>query len=330
MINRCLPAVVLLLGCLPAAAQDAVYIAGRSGGQTKINGRIIDYTGRELRFEHPTGKRQNFPSADVVKVETRYGRDQNEADATLAAGRFDQALALYRRARDGETRRWVRRMITARIVTCYQSLGRTDRAGEEFLLLVRDDPDTLYFDCIPLAWLPRSPPAALEQAARRWVAREEPAAKLLGASHRLSGRWGLNALRLLRRLGASRDRRLAQLAVTQTWRADAVTADPARLDQWSRSIEQMPLALQAGPYYVVGRARMQQKQWEEAALALMRVPILYPDARALAAQALLDAGIALEQLGRKKQASRVYRELIQSYAETRPATEARGRMKKEE
>ena len=82
----------------------------------------------------------------------------------------------------------------------------------------------------------------------------------------------------------------------------------------------------AGPNFVFGRGLAQQQQWEQAALAMMRVPILYPKQRSLSARALLEAGRALERLERTKQAVHLYRELIRDYPETKPVAEARGRM----
>ena len=50
-----------------------------------------------------------------------------------------------------------------------------------------------------------------------------------------------------------------------------------------------------------------------SSLAFLRVAILHPDQRGLAAQALVDAGRAMEQLDRTGEALRLYRELIATY-----------------
>jgi tetratricopeptide (TPR) repeat protein len=318
---------LLLFFVAPAAAQDTVYIAGSTGGQTKITGRVLDYTGRELRWEHPGGQQQSFPADKVLRIETPYGRQQTDADALLAKNQFDRALDLYIKAVESEPRRWVRRQIVAQIVRCYDALDRPQRAGEAFLLLIRDDPQTPHFDCIPLAWAPRQPSTDLELAARQWLSREEPAAQLLGASHLLTGRDRPEALRQLRRLAAGADRRIAGLALAQTWRAEAATATAEQIDGWGRLIEQMPEPLVAGPYFVLGSAQAERQQPEQAALALLRVAILYPQQRPLAAQSLVEAGRALEKLDQSKEALRLYREAIRTYPEqTRPVAEAQSRL----
>ncbi|NQU24580.1 MAG: tetratricopeptide repeat protein [Candidatus Nealsonbacteria bacterium] len=330
-VRDVLLAVTILSLCTPALAQDTVLVAsGSEGGRTRITGRILDYTGRELTLEHAGGQQRRIPAELVLNVETPYGQKHTEADALFAAGHFDQALPQYLEARELEDtpqRRWVRRQIIARIVRCYAALGRPDQAGEAFLLLVRADPAMLHFDCIPLAWMPRQPSPAMEQTARRWLQRNEPAAALLGASHLLAGNARAGALSTLRQLSTSTDRRVALLASAQTWRAELTTADDDRLDTWAQVIEQLPEPLTAGPYFVLGRARAHRKQWDRAALASSRVAILHPQQRPLAAQSLVDAGRCLEELGDLKGAVRLYRELARDYPEQRRAVaEAQSRI----
>lgn len=322
--------VVLIAACFcgPAPA-DTVEMANATGGSTKLTGRVLDYTGRTLTMEF-AGRRRDIPGDRVLRVTTDRGANQLEADRLSAAGRLDEALALYHRALEEEKRAWVKRKILADMVWCYRGLGRFQPAGMVFLALVQQDPETPYFDCIPLAWISAQPAPLLEQTARQWLAQEpakSPAAVLLGASHLLPTSQRLEALGRLRQLATHRDRRIALLAQTQLWRTVAAV-DDGQLAAWQRFVEQMPEPLRAGPYYVLGQARLQRHAWEQAALALMRVPILYPRHRQLAAQSLLAAGQSLEQLHRPKQSARLYRELIRTYPKTRPALEARNRLEK--
>jgi len=252
---------------------------------------------------------------------------KQQADAALADGRFSEALALYQKAVDEETRTWVRRRIIAQWVWCYQALGQPVQAGEAFLLLIRSDPDTPYFDCIPLSWLSRQTPAALERAAAGWMQRQEPAAVLLGASHLLTGSQRSAALARLRQLAASPDARVAQLALAQSWRASGFNASEAQIDAWTGTLTTIPEPLAAGPYYVVGAAQRQRDQWQQAAIKLMRVVILHPEQRELAAQSLIDAGRCLEKLEQPRKAASLYQELLEDYPEqARPVAEAESRL----
>jgi hypothetical protein len=264
-------------------------------------------------------------------IETQYGPAHVEADSRFAKAKFDQALELCRHARGVEDRAWVKRQITVRMVWCYRNLGQIEPACREFLALVGSDPDTPGFACIPLAWEPSEPPMLLEQSSREWLNTpgQLPAASLLGASHLLSTSSQGKAMARLKGLKTHSDRRIAQLALAQTWRVTAVTADDAQLTGWEATIEGMPEPLRPGPYFVLGGAWDHRQAWERAALAWMRVPILYPEHRRLAARSLLSAGRSLEKLNRADQAATLYTELAGDYADTPLAAEARKRLEGE-
>ncbi len=317
------------VACGSAAAQDVIFLSAsnQGTGRIRITGEVLDYTGSQLRVRLADGREQTFPGDRVARIETPTTAEQQEADRRFAAGRYAEALPLYQQARQKESRVWMRRQITAQIVRCCWLLGRTELAGEEFLLLVQSDPETPYFDCIPLAWMPGEPSGALEQAAVGWLRRSQmPAAVLLGASHLLSGPARAEAVARLQQLVLGSDRRVAQLAMAQLWRVQFVTADQGKLLGWEEVVRRMPRGLRAGPYFVLGAAWAQKQQWERAALAWMRVPILHADHRRLAAQALLRAAGALEQLDRPDQAARLYRELVQQYDQMPEAAEATRRL----
>jgi tetratricopeptide (TPR) repeat protein len=329
-----LPAVwvaALAIWTVSAAAQDTVHVSRdrSSGGHVQWTGRVLDYTGIELRLKLSSGQEQRFPAGQVVRIETQYTPRQVEADARFARREFRSALDLYAEARATEPREWVRRQITARMVWCYCALGQLEPACREFLVLILSDPTTPYLACIPLAWAPSQASPTLERSAREWLAREElPAAVLLGASHLMSSRLRLEALDRLKRLcaGSGSDEPVALLALAQTWRAAVATADQKQLLAWRDTIERMPEPLRAGPYYVLGQGWAQRQAWDRAALAWLRVPILYPEHRLLAAQALLDAARAMERLDRSEQAAGLYGELVNDYPETPSAAEARARL----
>jgi len=317
-----------LLGpSLPASEQeqDVVWLGSEGGaGRTKISGRILDYNGRELQIELAGGGQQRYPSDRVLKVETQYGRDQTLAEAAFGRSEFDQAVALYRMALESEPRPWVRRQIAAGLVWSYQAVDQMQLAGETFLLLVRSDPQTPHFACIPLAWIASQPPGPLEQAARQWLGRQDlPAARLLGASHLLAPQARSAATEHLGQLTSDPDPRIALLAQAQLWRTKAATAAEPEIDLWEAAIGRMPEGLRGGPYYVLGLARAGRQQWEQASTALLRLPILYPHQRQLAARALVDAGRCLEKMGKQGESRRLYQEVIDRYPETASTAEAR-------
>lgn len=315
---------------LPAAAQetetDVVHLAPQddSAGEVRIRGEILDYTGRVIRVRSTNGIERSYDAERVRAIETPWLPQQQEGQRAQQTGDFAQAVQQFRVALNKENRIWVRRRIMAEQIWCYRALDQVEPACDTFLLLVASDPNTQYFDCIPLAWLPGE--GVSRQRAESWLDRKtEPAAVLLGASHLLGlGDRRARALEALRLLTGSEDRRVAALAEAQTWRAQPAIK-PAEADRWAAGIERMPPELRAGPYYLLGAALTRQQRWEEAALALMRLPILYPRERQLSASALLGAGQALNNLNRPDQARQVYRELLRDYGDSRPARELKQR-----
>jgi tetratricopeptide (TPR) repeat protein len=287
---------------------------------------VIDYTGQELRLEVAGRVERTIPADQVLRIETATTQQQAAADAAMARGDFSTALALYREARKAESREWVRRGITAQLVWCYQALGQTEQACAEFLVLIQSDPETPYFSCIPLAWVPSPPSVLLEQSAGQWIKSQMPAAVLLAASHLLSTGARPAAQAKLQELTTHSDRRIALLAVAQTWRPKVVTAGDAQLAGWRNTIESMPEPLRAGPYYVLGLGWRQRRRWEQAVLAFLRIPILYREHHVLASRALWEAGQLLEKLERNEEAVRLYRELVADYPRTPSVSQARSRL----
>ncbi len=297
-----------------------------AGIETRVNGRVVEYFGGELLLMLPGGRQRSIPAAQVLGIETQYTASYTAAEEAFAERRFEQALTLYRRALEEEPRRWVRRQTLARMVWCYRALDRWAEAGETFLLLLQSDPQTPQFDCIPLSWVAGPPSPALEQTARTWLAGPEPAKVLLGASHLLPTAARGQALAELARLATGEDRRIALLAAAQKWRAQVPTASAEQFAAWGRMVEQIPKNLRAGPCFVLGSAWLNQRDYERAALWLLRAPILDPRHRTLAARGLVDAGRALEQLGKAHEAGRLYAEVVRDYPEqSRAVAEARAR-----
>jgi len=319
-----------MLAASTANGQDVVHLkADDSGaGSTKQSGEILDYTGRELRLRLSTGKERTIPAERVASISTKYSPEQIAADALFAKRDFAGALEQYRAAlgREKDSREWVRRQILAQIVWCQRSLGQTQQAVSTFLTLIERDPTTQYFDCIPLAWLPAQAPAGFEKKARAWLARDQSAAaQLIGASYLLATDRAL-AVERLQRLANDSDSRIARLAEAQLWRANSFNVPDGELGRRMRGIGNIPAPLRAGPYFSVGSV-MAMRRPEDAALVLLRVPILYSRERALSAAALLLAGDCLEKAGQADEAATLYKELVTDHQGAPEAVDASARLR---
>jgi tetratricopeptide (TPR) repeat protein len=311
------------------ASADVVGVRTRDGAaRVRVTGTIDDYTGRELTITLETGTQRRIPAEQVLDIETHWSAERRRADELYAAHDYKAAAVAYDDARKAEKRRWARRIIIARLVEAFQANEQLVPAGEAFLLLVRDDPETPDFASIPLPWLPGEPAPDLARRAEQWMANaEQPAAMLLGASYLLPmAEQGHDAVARLEQLTAQRDPRIATLAEAQLWRGRFASATASQLEGWSRKLDRFPESLRAGPYLTLGRAWLQLGQQEQAELALLHVPILFPRQRRLAAEALWLAAGALSQQGHPPEAARLYHELIHDYPDSRHAAEARNRL----
>jgi TolA-binding protein len=88
-------------------------------------------------------------------------------------------------------------------------------------------------------------------------------------------------------------------------------------------VPQLPPLQQAGAYSVIGRALDHQQRLQEASLAWLRIPILYPQQDALAADALSEAARLLDKLGQNAEAYRLREELVRRYPDTPAGAHAR-------
>lgn len=299
------------------AGTDTVLLKTDGGGTVRLTGSVIDFSGEGLDLRDTTGVRRSFPAQRVKQIEPARIGEHAEADRRYRQRRWEEAIPLYRQARQREPRGWVRRMITARLVRCYDNADRPLDAAREFLdVLVAADPQTPYFDVIPLAWVPRRASGELERAARGWLDGGNPVAALVGASHLLVGQDGSRAVAKLESLTHQSERRVAQAALVQSWRRDVFSASVDELRRRERLLETFPPAVRAGGYYLLGTAWAQRERWEDACVDFLRPPVLYQDQYRLAARCLSEAARCREKLGDEDGAQTLYNELQTRYADT--------------
>ncbi|MEW4563723.1 tetratricopeptide repeat protein [Bremerella sp. JC770] len=313
------------------AADDVVTLRPASPGAepTKVRGNVIDYTGQVLTLQTASGQ-TSIPSEKVASVETDYASDVMQGKKLLAEGKSSEAARLFNSAVGGERRPWVQREILALEALALQNAGRYIEAGNTFLKIVAEDPQTIHFDALPLAWFSLPPHFERDRAARTWLEMPSPYAQLLGASWLLSTSDRSQAIQVLGNLRRSKIPQIALLAEAQLWQTKIVTASQANVQQWQRQLDAGILrgAELAGPLLVVGKAWRQLDNDQQAALTLMRPPILYPNVRPVAAECLLQAGRSLERAGESDEAARVLHEAIDQYGDQPARQEAEIHLKR--
>ena len=316
---------LLLFGA--AQGEDVVVLKRSDGGLRTLRCEVLDYTGAQLRIRTQQGDELSYRGEQVRSVAAAVGPAHQTARQAMSERRWDDALGLIRQASAQERRVWVRRELLADMTRCHANLGNWIEAGSAFEFLCQSDPQTVFFDRIPLAWAPRALPADAQRKAAEWSAPDRlGAVRLMGASWLLTGPQGAQAADVLRALLNDADSRTAHLAAAQLWRTRAIVASEAEVGQWRERLRRLPPELRGGPDFIVGRALARLGQSEQAALLLMRAPIGQPGQVVLASESLLAAAAELEKLGRAAQAWTLYSELLRSYGDTTAAAAARSRL----
>ena len=291
--------------------------------QLKYSGRILEYTNLHLTMKMPSGAERQIESNRVVEIMTAWRSEYREAEDLFHEKQYERAEKGFRRAATQETRGWIQERIQARILLCLRAQGKWTAAATLFSEGVqKTNPASPYLSTIPLAWhtLELTPP--LQGQATRFLESTFPLERLIGASWLLASPIRGKAIAVLQQLELNSNKELAILATAQLWRTKLPIALAADLVQWKKTIDRLPLALQAGPLYVLGQLQKQQQATEHAVLTWMRVVILYPQNHQLNSEALLAAIGALHQLDKPTQALTLCRELKNNYESTTAADQA--------
>ncbi|GIW93387.1 MAG: hypothetical protein KatS3mg110_1428 [Pirellulaceae bacterium] len=322
-----------LMACLGATGplahcqEDRVVVQSGTGPQqVSWSGRIVDYNGRELVLERPSGQLQRFRADQVVAIQTTWPDTYQVADERAAAGDWAAAAPVWRQTLDRETRPWARRLLAARLVRAYYESGQFDAAAELFAALVQEDPYPPFYADWPLPWGETPGVTSLQTKALDWITRPQPALQLVGAAWLIGSPERHRAQQVLAALVAKSEHPLvAALARCQLWRL-AAAGGPAPGDRQQAEviIRQLPEAVRAGPYFVLGQWCQQQNDRDGAMLAWLRVAILYPDRPRLASEALWRAAVLTQQSDAARAAA-LYAELAERFASTPLAAEARRR-----
>lgn len=338
-MTRWLSLLVVVVALAPGLrAEDSVVItSGAENTPRTVTGKIIDYNGKQLQLETTAGQAVTIPAARVVQVTPERKTSHIEADRLASQRQFAEAITAYRAAAAAEERLWLKRRLMAEIVTCYESLGQLDRAGDAYVQVMKSDEHGQYLERMPCNWSTALIDPTLEQRAKQWLALDDlPAAQLLGASYLLAGPERTRALATLRTLSSSADPRLAHLADAQTWRANIATVGPQELKAWETQIERMPGNLRSGPYLVLGKGWLQQDArmlgpsedlYRRAAWAFLKPPILYPERPAHALLGLTSAVEPITKLTWNDEAQSILSEIATQFPDTDAGRAAAQRLK---
>ncbi len=304
------------------SAQDRVLIQQPAGSRIPVSGYVEDYTGRELILRlRPNDTARRYPRSEVVEVTTEYTPHHERARKLFAAGNIAEAKQEFTAALNEEDRPWARREILAGQVKCALWNGDYFQAISRFQPIVESDPETFHYGLVPLSWTDDPPSTNVRFDARAWTSpTATPLAKLIGASWLLPLSDGTpEAEQTLKRLAREPDVRIQRLAQMQLWRLKLKRpelVDPREITRWQRTIEELPIELRGGAYFVVGQAWQERQEYELAARAFLWLPLVYDSDRWLCSRACFEAAESLKALGDTTQAANLYSEVVFRYGDT--------------
>ena len=294
--------------------------------QTK--GTVIEFNREGLTIGATNGQKRVIPAEAVIRIESQRTPAQRAARLATKAGQFAKAASSYYRLLESgvEDRNWVQSEILSELVLALRADRKYYRASKAFLQLLRKDPRTPYLRSMPLIWAGGfTPSPQAEATALTWMKNQNPATQLLGSSLLLGTQKSQEAERVLLNLAESSKPPINALARAQWLRTQLPHVSEEKIRYCQQAVEQLPLSLQGGPYYILSRLYAGAGENRKAAVAAMRVAILNEDNPNLAAEALLAAGKASMKAKLPVEAEQIYTELINTYPQSTAAADAKQR-----
>jgi tetratricopeptide (TPR) repeat protein len=317
-VTRLMTAFIWLLS-LPygAPGEDTVFVQ-RSASDPVIQrrGTILEWKGNSLILSTPQRERE-ISNDEITEIRTEWPPSYQSALDSVATGNHVQAANQLVQALKDETRPWARRIIRAELVRVLMALNQWETAIEHFLMILVEDPQTRYFYLLPLKWIGTT--AISESTATALMKSRDPTEQLIGASWLIPSRQQNDATKVLEQLTHDLNPNVQKLATTQLWRLRGVnlsSVNDRQVEVWEQRIGELPSPLQAGPWYFLAEVQMKRQQFDVAVISWLRIPILHPDQYALAASALYQSSLVLENQQRLNEAESLRSELKQKYGQT--------------
>lgn len=297
-----------------ARAQLDVVVTRRKNSEQTLNrkGTIVQWKGMSLTISSD-GIEREIDNDQIIEIQTNWSDEYRSGLAETNAGKTQIAIVKFQEALKIESRPWAQRIIRAKLVDTLQSIEKHASAVDQFLQIVREDPQTRFLHLAPLPWTGSS--NSLDQFAVQWIESRDSVTQLIGASWLLGGTERDRGIKMLEELSNDIDPGIKNIAIAQLWRT-RVNVSAKQVKVWQDIVDRMPPELRAGPYLVLADAQARAGLTEMAIVNWMRIPILYPEQKTLSAAALYRSGSLLHNKGQTKQAQSLLNELVTHYPQT--------------
>jgi hypothetical protein len=327
-LQFCFLLILTVSRCAIAQYTDEVVQRGSTpGSRITVRCQILDYTGSKLTAKQAASNKPfEIKAGNVITVRTAQTTAQKAGIKAFNQGKTRDAEFQFTEAINSEPRIWMRREILTMLVRC--ALKRNDflTAGTRFQLLFESDSETAHMNLIPLLWNDDIVDGETRIAAIAWLQDEKPLARLLAAS------WlffdpghSAAALAVLNELARAPPERIRQLASWQRRRLKIRSRDVTdfNLQRWDAAVASLEPTLRPGPTFILSRGYVVRQDFEFAAATFLKVPLIHDSEHPISAESLLLAGQALTKIGLRKDAARLYVEILDRYAYAAASTRAR-------
>lgn len=321
--------VMATLLCLrTVAANDVIHLKQPgSDAVIPVAAVIDDFTGKTIQFRVGTKVRQELTS-NVAGIDHKFSEGFDRAKKLFEAGDFQAADAEWKQALTAEPKPWIRREIRSWLVRSALRQDRWIDAGNQFLAIVAEDPDTFHWPTAPLIWTPVTLQDSDRTTARNWLESDRSVPRLIGASLLLKdASLGPAAERALTSLVGDPSSQVSGLAKAQLWRNRlGRPVSDNDITSWRGHIRYLPETLRGGPQYLLATAYSQRSQFDRAAAEFLWIPLMYPQHEPTAARASLEAGISLLRSARRDEAVKVLTETVAKYPWSAAGREAKDQL----
>ena len=329
---QCVVSIFRSLACVIAvicscSAEDRVTLIPEGAvDPVVLIGSVEDFTGEELVIRrNGVASADRFSASTIQSVQTWKSAVYEQGVAELQAAETPAAEQSLLKALREEPRDWVKREILSMLVRCAIRQGDWGTAGTRFLQITNQDPKSPHWNIAPILWAPQPLGDHQKTLARAWINEPNSPTRLLAASWLLQDPvYGEAAEKKLDDLARDANGIVASLARSQLWRMRlGLELSELEIHKWQHEVRRMPRELRAGPQYLVGRGFLQRSEPGAGAAELLWLSMVYVDNEDLSARALVDAAGALEKTGQSQAAISLYSRIIERFAWSPWANEAR-------
>lgn len=280
----------------PTASDPAkdVVVLTRPGATALLRrkGTVEQWRGRTITMS-TGGRAREFDSDRLVALETRWSSGFKRAKNLKVEGKTGSAVQLFAKAIQSEQRIWAKQIIRVELMDAYLLMGKSAASVQEFRKILANDSNTRFMNRMPLPW---GNWHAVVPDAGDWMASDDSATRLLGASWSLATPNREAAIQVLSDLAEDLDPRIRDLAIAQLWRTRG-RANEKLVRYWEKIIEQMDRESRAGALFVLAGAQQKTGRVDAAILNLMKVVTLHENQSALVAASLKEIASVLEAGG---------------------------------